>query len=74
MNGWIIPRLFETFDKLAYGILSILGCYFIYKGGVLQRFSARKTFFAEYDEPVTKLPSLLTFIDGPKNWRSFRWI
>ena len=24
-----------------------------------------QTFFAEYDEPVTKLPSLLTFIDGP---------
>ena len=65
MNGWIIPRLFEAFDKLAYGILSIVGCYFIYKGGVLQRFNERKTFFVEYDEPVTELPSLLTYIDSP---------
>ena len=65
MNGWIIPRLFEAFDKLAYGILSIVGCYFIYKGGVLQRFNERKTFFVEYDEPVRELPSLLTYIDSP---------
>ena len=64
MNGWIIPRLFEAFDKLAYGILSIVGCYFIYKG-VLQRFNERKTFFVEYDEPVRELPSLLTYIDSP---------
>ena len=65
MNVWIIPRLFEVIDKLAYGILAIVGCYFIYKDGVLQRFSERKTFFAEYDEPVTELPSLLTYIDSP---------
>ena len=65
MNDKSTQRLFQVFDNLAYVILSIVGCYFIYKGEVLQRFGARKTFFAEYNEPVTELPSLITYIDGP---------
>ena len=64
MNDRFMHRLFQAFDNLTYGILSILGCYFIHKGGVLERFSAQKTFFAEYSEPVTELPSLLTYIDS----------
>ena len=65
MSDKYTQRLFQVFDNMAYVILSIVGCYFIYKGEVLQRFGARKTFFAEYNEPVTDLPSLLTYIDGP---------
>ena len=51
-------------DKIFYITLSILGIYFIYQGNVIQKFNAEKTFFAEYDEPVTEFPSIITHFDG----------
>ena len=51
-------------DKILYITLSILGIYFIYQGNVIQKFNAEKTFFAEYDEPVTEFPSIITSFDG----------
>ena len=57
--------LLVAFDKLAYLAFSVLGFYFIYEGNVLQRFNSKKTFFAEYDEPVNEFPTIYTMIDGP---------
>ena len=65
MNERYIGRLLQVFDNLFYVILSILGCYFIHKGEVFNRFRFGKTFFAEYDEPVSELPTILTYIEGP---------
>ena len=45
-----------------YIALLILGVYFIYAGDILQKFSNKKTTFAEYGEPVTELPTILAFI------------
>ena len=47
---------------ITYFILSILGCYFIHKGEVFNRFRFGKTFFAEYDEQVSELPTILTWL------------
>ena len=65
MNEGCIGRLLQVFDNLFYVILSILGCYFIHKGEVFNRFRFGKTFFAEYDEQVSELPTILTYIEGP---------
>ena len=65
MSTTSFSNIAVVLDKIIYITLSILGIYFIYQGNVIQKFYAEKTFFAEYDEPVTEFPSIITGIDGP---------
>ena len=58
---------------ITYFILSILGCYFIHKGEVFNRFRFGKTFFAEYDEQVSELPTILTYIEGPTSRSNLKY-
>ena len=57
----------KTLDLVVYIALSITGCYFIYHGEVWQRFTLKRTNFAEYDEPVNDVPTILTYIEGSKS-------
>ena len=50
-------------DSFLYCFLFILGCYFIYQGQVVQKFTLGRTNFAEFDEELTELPTLVAFID-----------
>ena len=54
--------VYEILDTVLYVVLMILGCYFIYKGGVWERFQQKRSDFAEYDEPVSELPTMVTNI------------
>ena len=56
----------QIIDRLTYLALSILGLYFIVEGNVIQNFRSGKTNFAQYSEPVTEIPTILTFIDSTK--------
>ena len=46
-----------------YVTLLFLAVYFIYAGDTIQKFSNKKTSFAEYGEPVSELPTILAFIE-----------
>ena len=50
-------------DSFLYCFLFGLGCYFIYQGQVVQKFTLGRTNFAEFDEELTEFPTLVTFID-----------
>ena len=50
-------------DSFLYCFLFGLGCYFIYQGQVVQKFTLGRTNFAEFDEELTELPTLVAFID-----------
>ena len=77
-----LPAL-EVSNKIVryvvYIALLILGVYFIYAGDILQKFSNKKTTFAEYGEPVTELPTILAFIEYVdqnvtfKYGKDFKW-
>ena len=48
-------------QNAVYIALLTLGCYFIYQGKVVQRFLIQRTDFSEYSEPMSELPTLLTY-------------
>ena len=68
-HGW--ETLQWAIDNILYIGLSILGIHFIIQGEVLQKFNAEKTNFAEYDEPVTELPTFTTYILGSRSGRYY---
>ena len=49
-------------QHLVYFALLFLGVYFIYAGEIVQKFSNKRTTFAEYGEPVSELPTIQTSI------------
>ena len=53
----------QIIDHLTYLALSILGLYFIVEGNVIQNFNLGRTNYAQYSEPITELPTILTVID-----------
>ena len=53
----------QIIDHLTYLALSILGLYFIVEGNVIQNFNLGRTNYAQYSEPITELPTILTIID-----------
>ena len=59
-----IPTLFYQVIKIVtYFAFLCLGFYFIFKGDILQKFSAGKTSVSYYSEPITELPTMITFPD-----------
>ena len=50
-------------QHLVYFVLLFLGVYFIYAREIVQKFSNKRTTFAEYGEPVSELPTILSFIE-----------
>ena len=53
----------KIIDTLVYIALSLLGLYFIYEGHILEKYRSKKTSYAEYDEEITELPTMVTYID-----------
>ena len=64
------PGVFQIVDKLIYISLFSLGCFFIYKGQVVEKFNWKRTNFAEHDEDLAEFPTISTFIDVPEQERS----
>ena len=64
----------KIFDNILHAGLLTLGLYFIYQGNVINRFQQRRCNFAEYDEPVTELPTIVTRMDQlPSNQESLKF-
>ena len=53
----------RTMNTAVYLSLLTLGCFFVHKGDVLQRYQQKKSNFAEYAEPITELPTFVTWIE-----------
>ena len=49
-------------DRTVYTLMLILGIYFIYQGDVVQRYQLGRTNFAVYEEPMSELPTIITYI------------
>ena len=59
----VLPKnLIKTLDITLYLGLMITGVYFIYLGNVWARYKQKRTNFAEYDEAISELPTLVTWI------------
>ena len=59
--------LFKIVKCMIYISLTVLGYYFITEGEVLQRYRDRKTNFAEYSEPISELPAIVTWIEDSEH-------
>ena len=53
--------LILTLQTAVYFALLFLGCYFIYTSQVIQRYNIQRRDFFEYSEPLTELPTILTY-------------
>ena len=47
---------------LFYFTLFGVGIYFIYQGDVVQRYLLRRTDFTVYEEDITELPTVVTYL------------
>ena len=47
-------------DNFLYIGLVSLGCYLIYHGKVIPKFQQKRSNFAEYNEPITELPTFVS--------------
>ena len=56
-------QIFEVLDKVVYLILTIVGAYFIIQGEVVPRYVQRRTNFYQYEEDISELPTITTFMD-----------
>ena len=56
--------ILKVMERVIYFTLLFVGCYFIHKGSVIERFVEERTNFAEFDEQIRELPSILTYIEN----------
>ena len=62
-----VSTCLAALEHTLYITMMGLGFYFIYKGNVVQRFQRERTNFAVYEEIITELPTIVTYIRLPKN-------
>ena len=62
MRGIQNKHVLQLCEKSIYLALVCLGFYFIYQGDVLQKFQLKRTNFAEYEEPITELPTYFVWL------------
>ena len=56
--------LVKATKNTIYVTLMCLGWYLIWHGHEWDRYHGEKTNFAEYDEPITELPTMVTWADN----------
>ena len=71
----VLPKyLIKTLEITLYLGLMITGVYFIYLGNVWARYKQKRTNFAEYDEAISELPTLVTWIQYFPNVQSSEYL
>ena len=68
----MLKLIFQIINSLAYCSLFALGCYFIYEGQVIQRYTLGRTNFAEFDEELVEFPTIVFFIDNADDNRTYK--
>ena len=59
--------------KLAYVSFLAVGLYWVCHGDSLSQYISGKTYFAEFSEPISELPTIVTYIYNSKN-RSYKYM
>ena len=59
--------LLFVIENMIYITLLGVGIYFIYEGDVVQRYHRKRTNFAVYEEPMTELPTVVTYVQLATN-------
>ena len=67
MTQWQSSKLLEIFDKIVYLFLLSLGIYFINEGDTIDKYRKHRTNFAESEENLSELPTILTHIQYHNN-------
>ena len=62
MPGSRIKVFILTLESIVYFFMLGIGIYFIYDGGLVQQYQLGRTSFALYEEPISVLPTMVTFI------------
>ena len=62
MPGSRIKVFILTLESIVYFFMLGIGIYFIYDGGLVQQYQLGRTSFALYEEPISELPTIVTFI------------
>ena len=57
-----VDYIFKTLGILVYVGSMVGGLYFIYQGGIVQRFNLKRTNFAIYSEPIVELPTIVAYV------------
>ena len=55
-------RIFQIIDTVVFWFFLFLGVYLIYVGEVIQKFQLTRANFAEYEEEIREIPTMLTYI------------
>ena len=63
MSLFSVNVVSHTIEKVIYLSLLGLGIYFIDQGDVIQRYRIKRTNFAEYSEPASELPTIITRVE-----------
>ena len=58
-------------DNILYVGLISIGCYLIYRGKVWSKFQQGRSNYAEYNEPITELPTFVTRIQYAEGHQLF---
>ena len=64
-------HMFKLANAIIYICLLFLGSYFIYQGNILQKYKDGKTYFAEYEEPITDLAVITSSVKVAKGQLRF---
>ena len=62
MSASRVKVILLVFEWIVYFCMLGMGIYFIYYGELVQKFQLQKTSFAAYEEPISNLPTIVTFI------------
>ena len=58
-------QIIQIVDRIVYLVPLLVGFYFVYQGDALDKFIKKRTSFIEYYEPLTQLPTIITYFDAP---------
>ena len=58
-----LKLVLKVVEKVVYFALLFGGCCFIHKGSVIDRFVQERTNFADFDEEIREIPTILTYIE-----------
>ena len=66
MSDFNIQGCLRVADIIVHLNFLLVGLYFIYHGEIFPRFLKGRTQFAEFEEDITELPTILTFLEFTK--------
>ena len=58
-----VPKDLSFVSNISYVCFLIIGYYFIYKGKIWQKYQNEKTFFSEYQEPLSESPVIIARVE-----------